>query len=512
MKIRRLRPAIGTSGSTPWAVWSALALRVEWIDRSGSSSPSVSKSAGPARCFRASNLGLVLSRAVRGVVFGVLLITAWQACHAVTPARGMEVRLVALTAAVESVIASSGGSPAPPEWRKLLWFYLASDKRTAALVILRTRRDECAAVATSSQPCRALIFSEAGDGGFKLVSEFTLRVHPVALVRAPGGVKELLYSRDVAANPVYARYRFDGEVFARVEGEVGTEALQQLPLLMADDRNMPLMADQLYAARQFRNDGARLAPYRLHIDSGGVPQIRLRNPLVYDASAELRANQLLEALQPDAQGWVAAIAWPQTLELRLWNCVDWMVERRFWAVEDRRLGRIGTCVEPALFAYKQGVVRSDQSFADLIRLQVLNQVGVAWLLRVAPFTPAQRAQILDPEQSASMSLLASVAGQWLAYQRRQMTLERMAEALSNIEKTAIQWFSAYEAGVKHFGSPTPELLAFVRSQERAMQAHQCVRRLLNQPLAKALVRATCDNAMLDEARRLTALLQKDLEP
>lgn len=432
------------------------------------------------------------------------------ACAAAAPDRGMEARLAALDAAVESQLAASPGHPAPPEWRKVLWFNLAGNRRPSALVVLRGRRDECAAVATGSQPCRALIFASSADGSFKLVAEFALLVHPVALLRSSDGVRELLYSRDTGNGPVHARYRFDGEAFARVDGALNSDDLQRLPVLMADDRSMPLMADQFYASRQFPNDGARLAPFRLHFDAVAF-SARRKNAKLYGADYDTPVKRMLDALQPDAQTWVAALPWPQTLELRLWSCADWMVERRFWEVEDRRLGRLGTCVEPALFAARQGLTRSDDATVDLVRVSLLGQVGAAWLLRVAPMSAAARSRLVRQDEPGQIQFLGAVAGQWLAYQRKQLSLDRTADALATLGKVSEQWFSTFEAGRRRFVTPTPELRAFNASLAQAQRAHQCVRKLLGQPPAKVLARAVCDGAGMEGARQVSTWLQKDME-
>lgn len=441
-----------------------------------------------------------------------LLLAAWlwaTASLAAAPERGMQARLNALAQAIDNHLAASPGAPAPAAWRKLLWLQLAGSPRPAALVVLRSRRDECAALSTGAQPCRALIFKSGDEGSFSLVAEFALRVHPIALVRGADGVRELLQTRDTGSGPVYGRYRYDGQAFERIDGDLNSDEVQQLPALLVDDRSMPLMADQLYAARQFPNDGARLSPFRLHFDAVAY-SARRKNTQLFGSDFDTPVQRAMDALQPDAQGWVAALPWPQTLELRLWSCVDWMVERRFWEVEDRRLGRLGTCVEPALFAARQGLTRSDDANTDLIRVSLLNQVGAAWLLRIAPLNAATRSRLVRPESPAEMQFLGAVAGQWLAHQRRQLSLDRTADALFALTKVADLWFTGYEAGRRRFVTPTPELRAYGASLTQAVRAHQCVRRLAGQPPAKAFPKTGCDAAALESARQITAWLQKDL--
>lgn len=423
-------------------------------------------------------------------------------------------RLEALNQAVDAHLqATQDSRPAPTEWRKVLWFGLMGDKVPDALVILRSRRDECAVVADGPQACRALVLMGLAGGGYRVATEFKLRVHAVGLLRSPDGVRDLLYSRDAGPKPVYGRYRFDGQVFNRMDEDVTAEQLLKWPVLLADDRSMSLLQDQLYTARQFPNDGARLAPFRLHYDAMATSGRRQGGlDLIYDKDFDQRVQQQVESLTADARLWSRSLAWPHTLELRVWSCIDWMVERRFWEIEDRRLGRIGACIEPSIVAIQYKLSKTPEAATDLTRALMLQQVGVAWALRVSSLPAGTLQQLRLGGSAQTTQYVGALAGHWLAHQLRQPGLERMTAALVALGQVAEKWYEVVELGEHHYVSPTPELRAFAKGLNEAIQAHQCVRRVAGLPQAKAFPKVSCEGKRLEEARQILALLQEDLKP
>jgi hypothetical protein len=449
----------------------------------------------------------------RFVVWSAWLLAAWS-CAATADSSAFQRRLSALGAAVDAELAASPDPRPPQAWRKVLWLQLAGDQLPDALVVLRWRRDECAVSATSARPCRALLFSARDDGSFGLVTDLTLRVHPVALRRAPGGIHELYYARDVGAQPTFAAYGLEAGRFTRLDRDLTLDQLRSLPVLLADDRSMPAWDDQTYAAAQFPNAEARLAPFRLHFDAVTVAATRVEDynaaSDLYDAQFEPRSQVLLEGLLPDARALAAALPWSQTLELRLWSCVDWMVERRFWEVESRRLGRLGACVEPALYAWQNRIVTAADA-TDLARLPLLLQVGMAYLLRVAPLPLSERDALRAGGGAEEARFRAAVAGQWLGHRLRLMGTDRGAAALAALERVAVSWFEAIERDKMRFVSPTPELRAYAASMRLAMQAHQCLRKALGQAPAKAFAKIACDAGMLGLTQATIALLHEDLK-
>ncbi|MBK1615497.1 hypothetical protein CKO44_18715 [Rubrivivax gelatinosus] len=408
---------------------------------------------------------------------------------------------------MDDYLVATGAEPVPTATRKLLWLWLDGDKLPDALVVLRTRRDECAVVATGPRPCRALVLAAEPGGGYRVAAEFTLRTQPVALRREGAAVRGLYYSRDTGAHALYGQYRYDGRNFGRVDGELDEAGVNALPVLLADDRSMSAWDDQSYAARQFPNDRARLAPFRLHYDEQAFAAFR-RDDEVEDARYGERVRALTDALVPDAQTLAEALPWPHTLEMRLWACGDWMVPRRFWEVEDRRLGRLGTCVDGAIFAVRQRLVASGTPLVDLVRLPLLQQAGIAWRLRVAADSPQNRAQ-LRAADAATLLFQGSVAATLLGHQLRLLPLERAAGAITTLRQGAERWFEVVESGREHFVSPTPELRAYSQDLDVLAAAHQCARRTLGQPPARGLGPA-CDGARLETARRVASLLQEDM--
>lgn len=447
-------------------------------------------------------------------MIGLMLCLAPAGARAQSPSLSLVARLEALNQAVDAHLqATADSQPAPAEWRKVLWFWLVGDKVPDALVILRSRRDECAVVAGGAQACRALVLVGSAGGGYRVATEFRLHVHAVALLRSPDGVRDLLYSRDAGQQPVYGRYRFDGQVFNRLDEDVTAEQLQKWPVLFADDRSMSLLQDQLYTARQFPSDGARLAPFRLHYDAMATSGRRQGGlDFIYDKDFDQRVQQQVENLMSDARAWSRSLAWPHTLELRVWSCIDWMVERRFWEIEDRRLGRVGACIEPSIFAIQAKLAKTPEAATDMTRTLMLQQVGVAWALRVSSLPAGILQQLRLGGSAQTTHYVGALAGHWLAHQLRQPGLDRVTAALVALRQVADEWFEVIEVGRHHYVSRTPELRAFIKGLNEAIQAHQCVRRVAGLPLAKAFPKVSCDGKNLEEARQILALLQEDLKP
>jgi hypothetical protein len=337
---------------------------------------------------------------------------------------GFETRLRGVEAAVEAHLQASpgAGTPYPKPWRKILWIRLQGDALPDALVVLRPGRNECGAAAMTPQPCQALLLAGQPDGGYRLATEFPLLFHPLALLlNGQGQVTELLYSADLQATPRYARYRWSGSGFQRQDGTLDASQVRKLPTLMADDRNMALLEDQRYAARNFSNDDARMAPYRLHFDAMAIA----RYELMSRDDVSKAAPALVKSALPMVQGMAKGFPWAQTLEVRLWSCVDWMVPRRFWEVEGQRLGRLGACIEPALMIQLMG---GEQAAAVSVVKQLLTQqFGMALLLRTAPLSANDREAF---RRAGSLSVFsAALAGMWIG----QATCRRTSRARTTLQ-------------------------------------------------------------------------------
>lgn len=416
-------------------------------------------------------------------------------------AAGFEERLAAVEAAVDAHLSTTASAPAYPKpWRKILWFRLQGDARPDALVVLRPGRNECGAAALSARACQALLLTGQPDGAYRLATEFALLTHPIALrLDGRGQVTELLYSRDTQTVPSYARYSWSGEAFQRVDGMVDAAQLRELPTLIADDRNMALLEDQRYAARNFNNTDAWLAPYRLHYDA-----VAIARQVVDSEQASKLALAAVDRLLPVVQEMSRAFPWPQTLEVRLWSCVDWMVPRRFWEVEGQRLGRLGTCIEPAFIVQLTG---GDQATVLLtLKQQLAQQFGMAMLMRTAPLSAVQRESL---RRAGSLSVFsAAVAGMWMGQATRTHSVDQSAAAIQALRQVSDLWFERMELKNSHYVSRTPELRAFDEEVRAMAEANQCLRRVLKLPASKLLKDDTCSKDAQDAAQAIVSLAQE----
>lgn len=417
-------------------------------------------------------------------------------------AAGFEQRLAAVEAAVDAHLSGTTSAPAYPKpYRKILWLRLQGDPLPDALVVLRPGRNECGAAALSARSCLALLLVGQPDGAYRVATEFALLLHPIALrLDGQGQVTDLMYSRDVQANPSYAPYRWVGDGFQRQDGNLDAAQVQRLPTLIADDRNMALLEDQRYAARNFNNTDAWLAPYRLHYDAVAIAE---RRQLADSALTAKVAQSSVERLLPMVQDMAKAYPWSQTLEVRLWSCVDWMVPRRFWEVEGQRLGRLGTCIEPALIIPLMG--GDEAAVLGALRQQLTQQFGMAMLLRTAPLAATQREAL---RRSGSSVFNAAVAGMWMGHATRTHSIEQAATAIQVLRKVSDRWFEKIEFEENRYVSRTPELRAFDDEIRAVAEANQCLRRVLKQPPSKLLKDDGCSKERFETAQAIVGLVQE----
>jgi hypothetical protein len=388
-----------------------------------------------------------------------------------------------------------------PENARLAWIFLPGDREPDALVIARPGRNDCAG-SMPNRPCSAFIFKGLGRGQFQLATEFKQRLHALALEIVGNELKALYVTSDGGNTPVYRRYAFDGQAFVPSGEPVPVAQLQERRVVMLDDRNMGSFGDEGQAARNFPNAQARLAPFRLYVDSMSITERRQTNTLVFDSSFDVRMQTLQESLLGDAERLSVALPWPQTLELRLWSCVDWMVSRRFWEVEDRRLSRIGACAEPALFAFKQGIVRSAAGMTDLARYRLLRDVGIAYLLRAASQPLALRQALRSTHGDADTIFIGSVAGLLIGQQVRIQSLEQAAQAQAGLRQVSNRWFEKFEREQNHYLSKTPELRAFDAELDQAEAALACVRK----------TGVGCTGRRAELTARIQQMIKESLQP
>lgn len=393
------------------------------------------------------------------------------------PAPGLERRLAGLADAARRSLAAVPGDAErfQPELMRVAWLRLGADRWPDALLVLKPRKDECAVLATGRTPCRGLLLRGRADGSFDTVAELTLGVHPLLLRDGgPGvGVHEVYVSRDTGQPARYQGYQLVGErPQPLADGPTDSAATAGWRAWVVDDRNLPLWSEQQYALRQFDNQGARLAPFRLHFDGINVSDEH-KIELIHDGAFEGRAVALVDGLAPDLAQVVAGLGWMQTLEARVWSCVDWMVPRRFWDVESRRLGKIGLCAEPLVFGLRQGTLKTTAETLQAARWRLLQQVGIAFVLRQAPLTLGHRDRLKTPEALAELVELGTAAGLAIGAGLKLQTPEQAAQALAAWRRLRDLWFSEYESAREGFVLPSPEMQWFDHELDLADGVLRC---------------------------------------
>lgn len=435
-------------------------------------------------------------RVVSGMVLGL-------ACAA-AGAQGFGERLQAIMSAADQHLAQvpADAQRYPADLRRIAWMHLEGDERPDALLILKQSRDDCAAASRSRRPCKALILL-GNEGGFTVATEFALHEHALVFRKtARGSVDALHHTADNTADPVYRRYILRDGHFEPDGASARLGELMKLNAFVTDDRSLPLVADQAYAASQFDNRRARLSPFRLHVDSINVSQ----RPAVSDANLPDRLKVLADQLAPDAMRLTEAIGWHQTLELRLWSCDDWMVLRRFWETEAYRLGRIGICADPVVFALQQGLVQGTADYVAMARYRLLQEVGVAFVLRVAPIPWDAREAVKAPGSRESMVFYGTAAGVLLGATLKLQAPEQAPAQHALWKRVSNRWFELIERERIGYLIKSPELRAFDHDLAESERAMLCTLRVLglNLPSVRA---AVCSARMLDNINALRAALR-----
>ncbi len=370
-------------------------------------------------------------------------------------------RLEAIVAATDAHLAQLPGDSIryPASLRRIAWVYLEGDDIPDAVLILKQSKTNCAVSSKGSRPCKGLILVGSASGSYSVATEFTLGEHPLVFRKTGKRVEAMYYTREISPEPHYSKFVLREGVFTKVEATVSRNEISNMQAFITDDRSLPLIDDELYAAKQFDNAAARMAPFRLHVDSVNSSRFR-GGDLIGDALYTERSEYLVEALAPQMSKVVALTAWHQTLELRLWSCTDWMVTRQFWSVESHRLGKVGVCLEPAVFALKQGLVTSNAAFVSMTRYRLLQEIGTAYVLRVAPITEARREQLKTPAAKQHLIALGSAAGVLLGAALKLQPPDTVLPNHAMWVATSDRWFSVYELGVKNFVAKSPELRGF----------------------------------------------------
>lgn len=396
------------------------------------------------------------------VVLASLVIAFASGVSLAAGSRGFGERLEALNAAVDQHLAGANESISfPAEFRRIAWIYLPGDRTADAVLFARPTRDDCAGRGGRRQSlCKVLILQSHADGSYRVAVEFQFHVHPLAFSRRQGVVQSLYYSRSTSGSPEYFEYRFDGQGLSKQEQPLTGAAVQQAAQLQFDDRNIASVVDQAYIAHNFAPGGVALAPARLQIDDINITESR-RKVVGTDAQYLAVLQPIAKALAADAVVATNAIAWTQTLELRLWGCVDWMVVRRFWEVESRRLGKVGICIDPVIFARLQGLTKTDAESIVLTRFRLFQEIGIAYLLRMSDLSLEQKARLAASGQANTLPMLGTAVGVILAVRAKLMTFEQASRAAATWRQIAEKWFLSVELE-RGYLSRTPELQGFVQ--------------------------------------------------
>jgi len=437
----------------------------------------------------AKTSGRWLSSAVRAALAGLALVLGCAASAQpanpsatgapASPGSPFLGRLDALAAAVAQHLAQSPGEAQayPATWWRLAWLPMVGDNLPDALVIAKPKKDDCAVVADAARPCKGLLLLGQADGGFRVVGEFPFLVHPLLFRKTPAGITDLYYSRDSSRTPTYSQFMLRDGALVAGGRSVDWATLQSLQSFVTDDRNLPTLDEQRYAGRQFDNARARLAPFRLHLDGVNQSLSRLSGAGdIYDAQYEDRARLLTDGLAPDVAKLVAGLGWSQTLEVRVWSCIDWMVPRRFWEVEDRRPGRVGLCADPLVYGLRKGVIRTNEDYLRAARYKLLQEVGVAYLLRIAPISNELRTALKRPESAGEVVKVGTLAGLMLGQALGLQTLEQARQAQTQWRRLSEAWFQYFEQDKRDSVIRSPELRAFDADLDLAQEALRCLAR------------------------------------
>lgn len=438
-----------------------------------------------------------------GAAAGALILALVLASAPASATATFAQRLQGVDAAVQAHLQQQGGEAAafPADLRRIAWLPLRPNARPDALVVLKPRRDECAAAARTPRPCRALLLLAGDEARYAVAAELTLMVQPlVLLLDGQGVIDELFHTRDRGEPARFNGYRLAEGGFVPAAAPAGWDRLAQRPSIVVDDRNLPLLADQRYAAQHFDNAGARLAPFRIHFD--GIQDHRQHDQTFID-----RAGALVNGLAADLAQVVRRLAWPQTLETRIWSCRDWMVPRRFWEVENRRLGRIGLCADPLVFAQAAGLARDEAEVLGAARYRLLQEIGVAWVLRIAPLSHDERERLKAPAAAAQLQRIGQAAGLAIGQALGLQTPEQARQAQALWQRIADAWFERFELGERRYVIQSPELRAFQVDLQRTGAVLQC-----SFPAAGTPAAPTCDGALQAELAGVARLVQRSLQP
>lgn len=418
------------------------------------------------------------------------------------PTKSFAQRINQLTEAIEQHLSNT---PKDSENYKkhdmrIAWFFADGDDIPDALVILKPQRTECVLI-KDAQKCRGLILLGQQDGHYN-IKEFVL-TDRIFLKQEKTGISAFYYAK--GNDTIYRGFRFNGTDLKGIGGEISFADLKKtMKGVLLDDRNLPSLNAQRIISHQSPDNNVKLAPAHFVLDEVNISNRRKAwkptDKLIYNVAFDNRIKVLVAGLSPDLDKITSQLGWLQTLETRLWSCLDWMVPRKFWLIEGNRLGQIGLCADPLILGLQHSVLKSNQEYLGLARNSLLQQVGMAYLLRQSPLTPDDRDAIKNQNLDTTMLQVSTAIGLLLG---EQLGLQSLAQAHSYHEKwkqIAQNWFEEYEYKIHNFIFPSPELTRYKNELEISGDILNCMRNKLD---------TTCKNQTREAIKAAYSLLQMD---
>jgi hypothetical protein len=223
---------------------------------------------------------------------------------------------------------------------------------------------------------------------------------------------------------------------------------------------MASLADQEFIARLSNERQPSLAPSRLLYDAVNAQRMEgfnVASKAVMGSSSQL-AEQFRVTLAKDLEHIARAIPWGQSLEARLWICTDWMVPRKFWEAEGRRLSSIGVCIDGVVWGMANRFIPDQKDALQMLRYRLLQEVGAAYLLRVddAPLTTKS----LRSSNDFAFAAMATIVGVSIGIKSGLLTQAEALRANKRWQQLAEEWFKRIEVIDAGYLLPTPELSRF----------------------------------------------------
>jgi hypothetical protein len=416
----------------------------------------------------------------------------------------MSARLSGLAKAVDSALANTPDTQLyVRENRRVHWIYLPGDSLPDAIVLSRPNKDDCAVNAVRKrQLCKGYVLQGKADGSFTAIADFDFYVQGLGVVREQGFTTALLYSRSISSESTFAALVFNGERFVSSDREVLLNEARQVASQFIDDRNMASLADQEFIARLGSERPPSLAPSRLLYDAVNAQRMKGfngANRVVMGVSSQL-GEQFRVVLAKDLELIARVIPWGQSLEARLLLCTDWMVPRKFWEAEGRRLSSIGVCIDGVVWGMANRFIPDQKDALQMLRYRLLQEVGAAYLLRVddAPLTTKS----LRSSNDSAFAAMATIVGVSIGIKSGLLTQAEALRANKRWQQLAEEWFKRIEVIDAGYLLPTPELCRFFGLLGSAEKGLACMPKWQSSPTRPTPTLPNCPEvvaAEVDEA-------------